>query len=279
MRRQELEDLPADQRVEVARRLVGDDDPRVMDERAGDRRPLLLAARQLVGVLLRLLRQPDEREHAVDGRPDLASRGAGHLEREGDVLAHGLARQELEVLEDDADLAADDRHLPARQARQVVAVEHDRAHRRELVADEQLHERGLAGARGTDEEHEVALGHDQVDVLEGIAPVRVGLRDVVEDEHRPATVGAVAVRAIRVGVRVVAGGRGGRVDVRLWRQGLHRLRVTALGSVACMPHAVNCAGLRSWTRRSGPSSRTLHPVPEGNNNPIRSGPVTLVRIW
>ena len=49
---QELEDLPADERVEVAGRLVGDDQPRVVDERPGDRRPLLLATRQLVGVCL-----------------------------------------------------------------------------------------------------------------------------------------------------------------------------------------------------------------------------------
>ena len=52
---EELEDLPADQRVQVAGRLVGDDDPRVVDERAGDRGPLLLAAGQLLGVLLGLL--------------------------------------------------------------------------------------------------------------------------------------------------------------------------------------------------------------------------------
>ena len=44
---QQLEDLPADERIEVAGRLVGDDQPRVVDERAGDGRALLLAARQL----------------------------------------------------------------------------------------------------------------------------------------------------------------------------------------------------------------------------------------
>ena len=43
-------------RVEVPRGLVGDDDPRVVDERAGDRGPLLLAARELGRDLLRLRR-------------------------------------------------------------------------------------------------------------------------------------------------------------------------------------------------------------------------------
>ena len=53
---QELEDLPADQRVEVAGRFVGDDQARVVDEGPGDGRALLLAARQLRGDLLRLRR-------------------------------------------------------------------------------------------------------------------------------------------------------------------------------------------------------------------------------
>ena len=71
---QELQDLPADERVEVAGRLVGDDQARVVDERAGDRRALLLAARQLVRALLRLGGQADEGEDAVDRR--LGSAGA-----------------------------------------------------------------------------------------------------------------------------------------------------------------------------------------------------------
>ena len=44
---QELDDLPAGDGVEVAGRLVGDEDRRIVDERAGDGGPLLLAARQL----------------------------------------------------------------------------------------------------------------------------------------------------------------------------------------------------------------------------------------
>ena len=119
----------------------------------------------------------------------------GHLQGERDVLADGLGRQELEVLEHDADLAPHVRHLAPRQLGEVVAVEGDRALRRQLVADQELHERGLAGPGRADEEDEVALGHDEVDVLERVAAVRVGLRHVVEDEHRPA--GSTARRCRR----------------------------------------------------------------------------------
>ena len=125
------------------------------------------------GRLLGLGGQPDEREHPVDGRPDLAPRRAGHLEREGDVLPDRLGRQELEVLEDDPDLAAHLRDLPAAEPGDVLAVEDDLAPGRDLVADEQLDERRLAGARRPDEEDEIALGDDEVDVAQGELAVRV----------------------------------------------------------------------------------------------------------
>ena len=139
--------------------------------------------------------QPDEREHPVDGRPDLAPRRAGHLEREGDVLADRLGRQELEVLEDDADLAPHLGHLAAAELGHVLAVEDDRAARRELVADEQLDERRLARAGRPDEEDEVALGDDQVDVAQGDLAVGVLLGHVVQDEDGPFLLGLVPAAA------------------------------------------------------------------------------------
>ena len=55
---------------------------------------------------------------------------------------------------------------------------------RQLVADQQLRQRGLPRARRPDEEHEVALGHDELDVLERLLAVRVAHRDVVQDDDR-----------------------------------------------------------------------------------------------
>ena len=48
--------------VEVAGRLVGPDDRRVVDERAGDRDALALAARERVGNVVRAIGEPDELE-------------------------------------------------------------------------------------------------------------------------------------------------------------------------------------------------------------------------
>ena len=100
-------DVEADRGVEVAGGLVAEQDRRLVDERAGDRHALLLTAGQLVRQPLLL---------AVRGRPSRASRArsagsawrerADHLQGEGDVLVDGLVRQQPEVLEDGADLAA-----------------------------------------------------------------------------------------------------------------------------------------------------------------------------
>ena len=48
----------------------------------------------LVGSLLHLPGQPDQRDDPLDRGPDLAAGRAGDLERERDVLVHGLPRQQ-----------------------------------------------------------------------------------------------------------------------------------------------------------------------------------------
>ena len=100
-------------RIERARRLVEDEQARIGDERAGDREALLLAAREVRGVLL---------EHRVEAARQTLDEllGAGRLRaasttsskvalglRRGDVLAHRAAEQEA-VLQHDADGAGAD---------------------------------------------------------------------------------------------------------------------------------------------------------------------------
>ena len=68
---------------------------------------------------------------------------------------------------------------------------------RQLVADQQLRQRGLPGARRADEEHEVALGDDELDVLERLLAVRVAHRDVVQDDDRLVARRSGAARPVR----------------------------------------------------------------------------------
>jgi hypothetical protein len=103
---QDLDDLEGVDRVEVAGRLVGDDELGLIDDRAADGDALLLAARELVGEMLRLVGEIHELEDIGHVARDLGVGAAGRLHREGDVLVRGLVGDEAEVLEDHADLAA-----------------------------------------------------------------------------------------------------------------------------------------------------------------------------
>ena len=64
---QDLEHLVAGLAVEVARRLVGQDQARVAGDGPGDPDPLLLAAGELPGIVLEAIGQADD----VEGRLDL----------------------------------------------------------------------------------------------------------------------------------------------------------------------------------------------------------------
>jgi len=181
--REELDDLPARHRVEVAGRLVSDEDPRPVDQRARDRDTLLLATRELTREVRPPLREADERERALRLLADDVATVPGHEEREGDVLRDGAGREQLEILEDDADEAAEIRDLRVAELRHVLVVDDHPAGRRELIADQQPDERRLAGAGRPDEECEVALVDGEVNVLQRRGPVRVALTDVLETDQ------------------------------------------------------------------------------------------------
>src|SRR3954447_5845702 len=91
---EQLHDADARRRVEVSRRLVGDENHRPVHERSRDGHPLLLPARQLLGQPATLAVQPDELEHLGNDPLDGRRRLADDLEREGDVLGDGLVRQQ-----------------------------------------------------------------------------------------------------------------------------------------------------------------------------------------
>ena len=100
----ERQDLGARAGVEVAGRLVGEDDLRPAGEGAGDGDALLLAARELRRAVLQAVRQPDGLDDVVE--PGGVGLAAGEARRERDVLGRGQRRDEVERLEDEADAVA-----------------------------------------------------------------------------------------------------------------------------------------------------------------------------
>ena len=109
----------------------------MVDERARDRDTLLLAAGELVRERVHLVREADEVQHLGHLPPDRRGALALHLQGVRDVLGGGPVRQQLEVLEDAADVAAQQRDLRALQPAELAAADDDLARGRlELLQDE-----------------------------------------------------------------------------------------------------------------------------------------------
>ena len=162
---EDVQDRRARRAVEVSRRLVGEEKRRPRSEGPGERHALLLASRELGGVVVPALGEADGRQELGRARP-----GGGmscQLERQQDVLAGRHVREELVRLEDEAD-------LPAAQEGQVVfrhrvdrrALQEDLPSRRPVEAGHEAEERRLAAARRAEDGGELTRGDGQVDVVE-----------------------------------------------------------------------------------------------------------------
>jgi hypothetical protein len=91
--------------------------------------------------------------------------------------------QQLEVLEDHADLTPQRRHLRGPDPRDVPACDEDLSGARLLRAEEQPQERRLARTARAGEEGELAALERERDVAQAVRPARVAQVDVVHLDH------------------------------------------------------------------------------------------------
>ena len=187
---QAVEDLGLDGDVERAGRFVQHDQPRVDDERPGQRETLASAAGELVRVLVEAIdRQPHGRQHLLHRLPD---RRGGHPGRErrprvtggptiveilrpdrfSDDLPYPKSRVEGadRVLENDLHVAAPRAQLLAPEMGDVLSLEQDRPLGRFVQPGDEPAERGLPGARLADETERLPLpdrDRDPVDRMDG----------------------------------------------------------------------------------------------------------------
>ena len=99
-----IDDLLAGRLVEIAGRLVGDEDGRIGRQRAGQRDALLLAAGELRRIVMQALAKPDRCQLL---RGAISRVGiAGEFQRHRDVFQRRHGRDQVKRLEHDADLAA-----------------------------------------------------------------------------------------------------------------------------------------------------------------------------
>ena len=146
-----LAQLQPDLGVQRGQWLVQQQHARLDGQRAGQRDPLLLAARQLVRVLLGLVGQPDHVQQLGRLAAPLRAGLLPHPQPEGHVVHRRHVREQAVALEHHA-------HVPAggRDVRYVLAVHRDRPDVRGLEAGQDAQRRGLPAARGPEQRHQLA---------------------------------------------------------------------------------------------------------------------------
>ena len=183
---EQVHDAAGGLRVQVSRGLVADEQRRAVHDGAGDGHALLLAAGELVGIAVELVGQAHEAQHLGHLGLDDVTALPDYLQGEGHVLEDGLVRQELEVLEHAADVAAQVGHAPVAHGGQILVRHVDLARGGLDLAGKQTDEGGLARPGMAHEEDELPGEDLQSDVVQGrLAGLgRVGLRHMVEGDDR-----------------------------------------------------------------------------------------------
>ncbi len=163
-------------RVERGEGLVEEHHLGVAGQGPGDGDPLLLAARQLVGVALAQVVHADEREQLGDPRrPVGPCRGAAAWQREADVVGHREVREHRALLRHVADPAPLGREALAAVVDHAVTDAHGAGLGR-FEAGDDAQQGGLAAARRPEHAGQRAF----VDVQRGVDQHR--LAAVVGDE-------------------------------------------------------------------------------------------------
>ncbi len=163
----ERQDLGAGARVEVAGRLVGEDDLGAAGERSGDGDPLLLAARELGRAVPQAVRR-DRRSSTTWSNHSAIGLAAGEAGGQRDVLGRGERRDEVERLEDEADaVAAQLRELAVVELRDVGVADEHGARGEVVEPGDAVHQRRLARARRAHDRGEAAGGELDGHAVEG----------------------------------------------------------------------------------------------------------------
>jgi acyl-CoA thioesterase-1 len=174
-REQQVDNRGARHRVEVAGRFIGEDDRRARRDGAGDGDTLLLAARQLRGIMVDAVRQADGAE-LVPGQGEGIGM-AGQLEGDGDIFERGHGRKQMEGLEHDADAATPRLGKRILAQRSIIdAANQDPAAACPLQSGQDRHQRGFARAGGAEDRQALAAADFKVDALEDLNPRLAGAK-------------------------------------------------------------------------------------------------------
>src|SRR5690606_1015543 len=137
--------------------LVGEDDPSAVHQRARNRYALLLATGKLAGPVIHAFAEAERGQQGFRPQAALLMRQAGVDGRHFDVLFRRGTRQQVVTLEHETEgLATQPGQVVALEGLDGAATEEVAAGARFVEAAKEVHPRGLAGTRLTDDGDEFA---------------------------------------------------------------------------------------------------------------------------
>ncbi len=154
---EQIHDVHAGLGVESARGFVGQNQDRLVGQRAGDGHALLLSAGKLRRVVTQAVFKPHGRQRRPGAIMALRPRHAAVAQRKLDVFNGRRSREQVEALEYEADLPiANLGQLVRRQVRDIPAIQDIASGRGRVQAAEEVHERGLSRSRRTRHRDKIA---------------------------------------------------------------------------------------------------------------------------
>lgn len=146
--------------IEIRRRLVCQDDLRTFGQRASDRHSLPLTTRELGGSLVPVIDEPERFQNLFASFVRFSMRNAERRQEVSRVLEHRERRDEIERLEDEAEIGqAKTTECVLVERRDVFAHETNATLVGAIEKPEEIEESRLARARGADETNERLLGN------------------------------------------------------------------------------------------------------------------------
>jgi hypothetical protein len=162
-----LQDHFARGRVKIPGGLVAEDDAGVIDEGAADGDTLALAAAELDRAVIETFAEADISGDFLGALATFAGRDPGVDQREFDIADDIEFREEIERLENKADLAVSHGGKRVwRSLAEIVSADHHLASGRRVEATEEMHECGFSAAARSDNCDEFSLVDREVDVIE-----------------------------------------------------------------------------------------------------------------
>ena len=178
----QVPELPARQRIDAGRRLIEDQEVRVMDQRAAEAELLLHAAGQLAGRPVRKRAEPGGAQQSVDAALSLLPPVAEQTAEKIHVLHHREDR--VEVLPQPLRHIGDPRagQRPVSDVLHVAAEHLDLSALDRVRAGDERQQAGLADAVGPDQPDHAARRNVQAYRIEG-AGLAIEQADVAQADH------------------------------------------------------------------------------------------------